>query len=393
MRDSVIRHEPLQEAASRWPAWFRLVVIALATCVLSACHSALLPSHRDAGSRPAQRPHTGPGGQDDVLVVAPGGAETVSRGVAWRPPGISGPWPRDEYLHDGGDHGSPAAVLKDRTVRGLEPEDTVVHYDTIDGRTGIQPSNRVNLYAPRFAAVRRVQTAAAAASRDQMLLAQMPRGVRRYDTSERATTALQRRGLKGRRVVQSDSVLQRRQKGGELEGPQRMAVAESAALPQSDTVVDTPLRIDDRDQPFAVEVTDKLLVGTHVNQVQVILDGKSAVAMTSDKAAAAVFIVDEPDNAQVRLNKSASTTWASPGDQVDFAIRYENVGDQVVGNLVILDNLTSRLQYVEGTAQSSAKAAFRAEPNANGSSLLRWEIDKPLAPGGGGTVRFRCRIR
>src|SRR5690606_23596303 len=64
--------------------------------------------------------------------------------------------PSDEYLCDGGDHGLPAAVLKDWSVAGLEQEDTVAHYDTVDGRTIITPSNKVCIYAPRFAAVRKV---------------------------------------------------------------------------------------------------------------------------------------------------------------------------------------------------------------------------------------------
>ena len=43
--------------------------------------------------------------------------------------------PRDEYLCDGGDYGFAAAVRKDWQVDGLEEEDTVAHYDTVDGRT------------------------------------------------------------------------------------------------------------------------------------------------------------------------------------------------------------------------------------------------------------------
>ncbi len=49
----------------------------------------------------------------------------------------------------------PAGVNTDWKVTGLEQEDTVAHYDTIDGRTIITPSNKVCLYAPRFAAARR----------------------------------------------------------------------------------------------------------------------------------------------------------------------------------------------------------------------------------------------
>ena len=64
--------------------------------------------------------------------------------------------PPDEYLCDGGDFGLPAAVRADWSVDGLEQEDAIAHYDTLDGRVVVTPSNRVCVYAPRFAAVRRV---------------------------------------------------------------------------------------------------------------------------------------------------------------------------------------------------------------------------------------------
>ena len=44
-------------------------------------------------------------------------------------------------------------------IKGLALEDTVVHYDTIDGRTIVEPSNRVVIYSPRFGAVRQVTSA------------------------------------------------------------------------------------------------------------------------------------------------------------------------------------------------------------------------------------------
>ena len=74
----------------------------------------------------------------------------------WRPPGIPGPWPGNEYLCDGGDQGAQVEVMRDRTILGLDREDTVAQYDTVDGRTEVEASNPVCLYAPRFAAVRQV---------------------------------------------------------------------------------------------------------------------------------------------------------------------------------------------------------------------------------------------
>ena len=49
-----------------------------------------------------------------------------------------------------------AAVRADWSVDGLEQEDAIAHYDTLDGRVVVTPSNRVCVYAPRFAAIRRV---------------------------------------------------------------------------------------------------------------------------------------------------------------------------------------------------------------------------------------------
>ncbi len=68
------------------------------------------------------------------------------------------PWQMypDEYLCDGGDAEYAVQVNQDWTVRNLDTEDTVGHYDTLDGRVIVEPSNRVCIYAPRFAAVRKV---------------------------------------------------------------------------------------------------------------------------------------------------------------------------------------------------------------------------------------------
>ncbi len=63
---------------------------------------------------------------------------------------------RYELLHDGGDRLPKARVRRDWQVLGLDPEDTIVHYDTLGGRTEVSPSNRVSVYAPRFAATRQV---------------------------------------------------------------------------------------------------------------------------------------------------------------------------------------------------------------------------------------------
>ena len=58
--------------------------------------------------------------------------------------------PADEYIRDGGDEGRPAGVTRQAEVLGLEMEDTVAHYDTLDGRTLVEPSNEVIISAHSF---------------------------------------------------------------------------------------------------------------------------------------------------------------------------------------------------------------------------------------------------
>jgi uncharacterized repeat protein (TIGR01451 family) len=82
-----------------------------------------------------------------------------------------------------------------------------------------------------------------------------------------------------------------------------------------------------------------------------------------------------------------------PGEEVEFVLRFDNIGDQVIGNVTIVDNLSTRLEYIAGSAQSSVDARFVTEPNAAGSTILRWEITNPVKPREGGLLRFRARVR
>jgi uncharacterized repeat protein (TIGR01451 family) len=89
----------------------------------------------------------------------------------------------------------------------------------------------------------------------------------------------------------------------------------------------------------------------------------------------------------------ASACSAKPGEVVEFTLRFDNVGDQTVGNVTIVDNLTTRLELVPNTAQCSREAQFSTEANPQGSLILRFEINEPLKPGEGGIARFKCVVR
>jgi uncharacterized repeat protein (TIGR01451 family) len=127
--------------------------------------------------------------------------------------------------------------------------------------------------------------------------------------------------------------------------------------------------------------------------VQVVLDGRQAVDFTADQKGQVTYRVDTPNHPCLRLIKVASTKVALPGEIVDFTIRFDNLGDQKIQHVTIIDNLTTRLEYVPDSAQSSRPAEFFSETNEGDSLVLRWEFTDPLPAGQGGLVRFHCRVR
>ena len=63
----------------------------------------------------------------------------------------------------------------------------------------------------------------------------------------------------------------------------------------------------------------------------------------------------------------------------------------MIGNVTIVDSLTTRLEYVEDSQKSSLDSrTSRPQANEGDSLMLRWEIDEPLKPGEGGVMQFRC---
>src|SRR6266508_1695055 len=63
-------------------------------------------------------------------------------------------WPEEECLYDGGDGGLPVGFGPDGRLHGLDPADTVAEYSTSKGQRRLAISNRVCLFAPRFAVLR-----------------------------------------------------------------------------------------------------------------------------------------------------------------------------------------------------------------------------------------------
>jgi hypothetical protein len=61
-------------------------------------------------------------------------------------------------------------------------------------------------------------------------------------------------------------------------------------------------------------------------------------------------------------------------------------------DVAIVDNLSPRLEYVEGSSRSSKETVFTVQENEAGSHILRWEAGT-LAAGESAVVRFQAKVR
>ncbi|HYO25777.1 MAG TPA: hypothetical protein VEQ85_12610 [Lacipirellulaceae bacterium] len=415
-------HAPRRHA----PIWFRYGVIAAAVMVLCSCRASA-PAFRVAaapgtvvastsvkttvrGQDPASQAPPAmaavpayltpeqiaratplpPGFQ--AAPCGPGGCPCCSGGAACNgPDGITGP--ADEYLCDGGDYGARAGVVTDGSVIGLEPEDSIAHYETVDGRIVVTPSNKVCLYAPRFAAIRHVVDLRALARVDAAEGAIRHLAPAKIDEEDRAASSLAAIEPTIHRAKTPPSLLRERQQAGELDRDRRVAATLGSMAPYVNLQTIRTGEVVGTDLVRIARASLAAITWAGDQAAQVLLDSREAQAEIGVQTPGTIYLLVEPNNPQLRLIKLASTGAALPGEEVEFTLRFDNVGDRVIGNVTILDSLTTRLEYIEGSQKCSEEATFDARANEGDSLKLRWELTQPLKPGDGGVIQFRCRVR
>jgi uncharacterized repeat protein (TIGR01451 family) len=311
----------------------------------------------------------------------------------WQPPGIAGPWPPDEYVCDGGNAGPPIRVGRQYDVHGLSAEDAIAHYDTLQGQTLVEPSNRVCIYSPRFGAVRQVVGVQIDQQRDRAADVHLP-------SRPAAPTITQQLGLSGQKVqpvaglgTHPAEALQMRQGNGALSSQIGPRTFDNTYRAYEDVAVIRQGIFVESEAPFLAKGVQAAVAWSHDQAVQILLDRRAANVESSTRKLQETYTVGSTPAPRLRLVKVASTPFAEPGDEVAFTLRFDNVGNQPIGNVTILDSLSGRLEYIAGSAQCSRKAKFSVQPNEDDSVVVRCGLTDPLPPGAGGVLRFSCRVR
>lgn len=304
------------------------------------------------------------------------------------------PWPLDEYIWDGGDRQMAVNVADDWTVRGLDQEDTVAHYHTTDGRIQVTPSNQVPIYAPRFASVRQIHGPELHQTNEQVASADRHARLISQDLRQVPGAATQPVQLERQHNLRTPIAMRDQTRGL----PITMSVLPLGFgqnfLPYEDLSIIRRGKYASSEKALLAERTRAAVTWASDQMAQAVIEGVTAhLVERSILPEEGVQYELPPGKPRLRLVKVASQSEAQPGETVEFTLRFDNIGDQKIGNVTIIDSLTSRLEYVEGSTECSLKGKFGSQDNDGDSLVLRWEIDDPLEPGQGGVIRFKCRVR
>jgi uncharacterized repeat protein (TIGR01451 family) len=259
---------------------------------------------------------------------------------------VAGPsCPSEEVcFHDGGDGGRRAGIGQDGRLVGLDPSDTLAEYNDSRGQKKIAVSNRVCFCVPRYLVMKSLVGAAANIGRTSAQDAKIARAAGKAETAQTPVLKQQQLALTALESKQKASGivdLHQTQVTARMEGMALYANAAGTGRVTGQSVV-----------PELQEVEKPLI------------------------------IIKWPDKTDPQL-----------GEMVTFFIRYKNQGQRAITGIVVSDSLTTRLEYVAGSARTDRDALFTVTPNEANSSIVRWEVTGSLEPGQAGTVTFQARVR
>ena len=442
MNDHNPRPEPLSADHQPW-RWPRLLVIATAAVILASCRSITQPlmlplaavtvapveaeDPAPAAPRMIEPPSARqPLGREQPAPVVQTGCEQscgplprhLPRLAAGGTPGcntcntcgtnscpptvclpIAAPVPMIGpcMVCDGGDARAPAMPVARFGLKNLTSGDTVARYRADDDGPDscdvhVTASNCACVYAPRFGSVREVTRPHEEAQPIG------PRGLA-LDTGTEAQVDLQpvcrntqslapeaaRKALPGVAIEE---------RLGPLAVDQGDPVHESDGLlaPAEDVLEDQLERAELVQTPRMMVGFDVPLAWTCARAAMVMVGRQQAEVVAADRGTATLRL-ESPGRAELTLCKRAGSDTARAGEELDFMIYLYNSGDRALTDIVLVDALPGRLEFVPGSAAANQPAEFVTDTGDDGSVVLKWQFQHTFKPGEGGFVRFRTIVR
>ena len=298
---------------------------------------------------------------------------------------------------DGGDARAPAMPVARFGLKNLTSGDTVARYRADDDGPDscdvhVTASNCACVYAPRFGSVREVTRPHEEAQPIG------PRGLALDTTTEaqidlqpvcRSTQAL---APEAARKALPGVALEERL--GPLAVDQGDPICESDGLlaPAEDVLDDQLERAELVQTPRMMVGFDVPLAWTCARAAMVMVGRQQAEVVAADRGTATLRL-ESPGRAELTLCKRAGSDTARAGEELDFMIYLYNSGDRALTDIVLVDALPGRLEFVPGSAAANQPADFVTDTGDDGSVVLKWQFRHTFKPGEGGFVRFRTIVR
>lgn len=299
----------------------------------------------------------------------------------------------DEYLCDGGDRDIPIHY-DSFNRRGLDTEDTVLEYTNREGSERVKPSNQVCVYAPRFSSVRTVSRPHEGSSTSEVAgVGQLATTIGMHTRLKASTNV--KREMTGRMASRSRvSGLDNETVQSSMSQLRRLSAHDKVLnLYQSLTFVRFG-RVDDADSARLNYGLQAALAWSREQYPVITAKTDMVLEGHFEESVATITCIDDQEKPEdLRIIKLADKKTASPGDEIEFTIRFDNLGGSEVYHIRIVDNLTPRLQYIEGTATTDLDGKLILQDNGEGSQVVIFELEKPLPPKSGGVVTFKALVR
>ena len=303
----------------------------------------------------------------------------------------------DEFIFDGGDRAFPIHYPGGYR-EGLDTEDTIAEFEDHTGESHYRPSNRVAVYAPRFGAVETVTGPGIDVKVDKAAGAREVRGI----------DALHERKSLEANVANTPATGLRTREGASGVEMSQVAFQNQKAQPAVQTTkVDQGFLNTRALGPNLLAMTDLLETSVRIagpvsaNQDTLLGVAESTSQATQTYAMYKVQSVLGTDKSSrkgdLRITKRASTGVAKSGDTITFTLLFRNIGDRPISSVRIIDNLTPRLVYLDGTAVIDIPGGDAGNlsvlPNKEGSQILEFTLDAPLKGQTTGKITFDTRVR
>ncbi len=299
----------------------------------------------------------------------------------------------DEYLFDGGDRGQKVHYTSSGR-RGVETEDTFVEYTDHTGESHVRESNPVAIYAPRFAAVRTMTGPKQDVTIDRLAMASDANPGAAFVAQEAIATSNRRTKAGGMRT---------RQRGSEIDTIDAGVALLARSKAAGNVFYLKPLKRGRVQSGAQFERTNEAWLANRVQSAANwsmdafphISASTSAAMEAASKFRPQVFVSvdDEVSKGSLRIIKMADRKSAVTGDVITFTIEFENLGDKELYNVRIVDNLTPRLEYIEGSASSDIAGKIIIDDNDHGSKMLTFELQGKIEGRSKAAIEFRARVR